>query len=114
MKDRFILACQEYFVKRRAEAQAAGQPVCAHPRFRRETLPEEDISRRLKRLGRRIVRSEGLNKPAERGRVGASAPLSGDRQRSCVMTTAPQGAVFNPLLALTGIEPLNASRISLG
>ncbi|RAY97110.1 hypothetical protein DP187_21620 [Enterobacter cloacae] len=63
MKDRFILACQEYFVKRRAEAQAAGQPVCAHPRFRRETLPEEDISRRLKRLGRRIVRSEGLNKP---------------------------------------------------
>ncbi|MEB7891711.1 hypothetical protein NGK36_20840 [Hafnia alvei] len=63
MKDSFILACQEYFVKRRAEALATGKPVSTHPRFRRETLPEEDISRRLKRLGRRIVRNEGLNKP---------------------------------------------------
>lgn len=30
------------------------------------------------------------------------------------MTTAPQGAVFNPRLALTGIEPLNARIISQG
>ncbi|TQI77313.1 hypothetical protein FHU10_5287 [Serratia fonticola] len=63
MKDRFILACQEYFVKRRAEAQATGQPLCMHPRIHRETLPEELIRRRLKALGRLIVRNNVLNKP---------------------------------------------------
>jgi|GEM_PF-1663100 len=86
MKDRFILACQEYFVKRRAEAQAAGQPVSAHPRFRRETLAEEDISRRLKRLGRRIVRSEGLNKPF---RVTPDYRGADKRRSACFRRPAP-------------------------
>lgn len=63
MKDRFILACQEYFVKRSAEAQASGQPVSTHPRFSRKTLTEEEISHHLKKLGRRIVRNESLNRP---------------------------------------------------
>lgn len=63
MKDRFILECQEYFVKRSAEAQASGQPVSTHSRFRRKTLTEEEFSHHLKRLGRRIVRNESLNRP---------------------------------------------------
>ncbi|PKH19390.1 hypothetical protein CIG19_20355 [Enterobacterales bacterium CwR94] len=77
MKDHFILACHEYFVKRRAEALANGEPLYAHLRIQRETLPEELIRRRLKALGRLIVRSDVLNKPiripalngAERGHL---------------------------------------------
>lgn len=58
MKDRFIVACQDYFVKER-EAQTAKK----HPRQHRDTVAEETISARVKALGRHIARRQRKHKP---------------------------------------------------
>lgn len=61
MKDRFLLACQDYFARQRADVQAAGN--IRRARVRRETVPAESVLPRLKALGRLIIRNGHNNKP---------------------------------------------------
>jgi len=58
MKDHFILACQDYFVKPRESAEVRKQH-----RVQRDTVTEESISPRVKALGRHIARCQRKRKP---------------------------------------------------
>lgn len=67
MKDRFILACQEYFVKQRATAKQRGEAVKGHRRILRETLPAEAIAPEFKAMAQQVANIAGR----ERVRIGA-------------------------------------------
>lgn len=56
MKDKFIVACQEYFVKQQGARRAQQRQI-------RETLPEEAITKRLRTLAKVIARSERRHQP---------------------------------------------------
>ncbi|MCT4709076.1 hypothetical protein MUA04_02465 [Enterobacteriaceae bacterium H11S18] len=56
MKDRFILACQDYFVKQKGKG-----PV--HKRKRHPTLPAEAIAPRFEELGNQIAQCGRSMKP---------------------------------------------------
>jgi ppGpp synthetase/RelA/SpoT-type nucleotidyltranferase len=56
MKDKFIVACQEYFVKQQGERRAQQRQI-------RETLPEDAITRRLRILAKIIARCERRHQP---------------------------------------------------
>lgn len=58
MKDHFILACQDYFVKQRESTE-----VRKHRRVQRDTVAEETIAPRVKALGRHIARCQRKRKP---------------------------------------------------
>lgn len=55
MKDHFILACREYFVKQRGNRRKQRQI--------RKTLHAENIAPHLKALGKAIARSERERRP---------------------------------------------------
>ncbi|WP_096533095.1 hypothetical protein [Enterobacter hormaechei] len=55
MKDQFIVACREYFVKERVKTR--------HPRKIRETLKPDAIAPHLKQLGTSLVRCGRIHKP---------------------------------------------------
>lgn len=58
MKDRFILACQDYFVKQRENAEAN-----KHRRVQRDTVAKESITPRVKALGQHIARRQRKQQP---------------------------------------------------
>jgi len=58
MKDRFIVACQAYFIKQRE-----AQPAHTHRRMHRDTVDGEAIAPRVKALGRHIARCQRKHKP---------------------------------------------------
>lgn len=58
MKDHFILACQDYFVKPCESAEVRKQY-----RVKCDTVTEESISPRVKALGRHIARCQRKRKP---------------------------------------------------
>lgn len=55
MKDQFILACREYFVKQRGKRRKQRQI--------RKTLHDENIAPHLKALGKPLTRSERERRP---------------------------------------------------
>lgn len=58
MKDAFILACREYFVKNRNNESKS-----AHQRKRAEIIPVDAIARRPKALGIAVIRAGKRHTP---------------------------------------------------
>jgi|GEM_PF-1242870 len=93
MKDKFIVACQEYFVKQKGVRRAQQRQI-------RETLPEDAITRRLRILAKMIARCERRHQPVRipalngAERILAHKKLHLNQLGVQLLGCSSQGAVF--------------------